>query len=73
MRSHVEAQRRKINWNNLKSIVGVDSAPLTDIRILASGSPTSKVTPLPEAKEVYTAITPSDYGGDDPTWTSMEV
>jgi hypothetical protein len=52
---------------------GVDSAPLADIRILTSGSPTSKATPLVEAKEACIAITPSDHGGDDPTWMSMEV
>jgi hypothetical protein len=52
---------------------GIGSAPLADIRILASGLPTSKATPSLEAKEVCIAITPSNRGGDDPTWTSMEV
>jgi hypothetical protein len=53
--------------------LGVESAPPADIRILKSGAPTSKVTPSLEAKEVCIDITPSERGGDDPTWTSMEV
>jgi hypothetical protein len=73
MRGCVITRRRKINWDNLKASSRVDSAPPADIRILSSGAPTSKVTPSLEAKEVCITIIPSECGGDDPMWTSMEV